>query len=96
MEESAAAAKKFGMSTASVKGQEKKQQDNRLSMMLQRQAQVAKAKATRTAMEHHDNRVGASSDWLTHERRNVETIGAIDEVQFEIRVARHRIGENLV
>jgi hypothetical protein len=46
MEESAAAAKKFGMSTASVKGQEKKQQDNRLSMMLQRQAQVAKAKAS--------------------------------------------------
>ena len=46
MEESGAAAKKFGMSMASGKGQEKKQQDNRLSMMLQRQAQVAKAKAS--------------------------------------------------
>ncbi len=46
MEESAAAAKKFGMSVATGKGQEKKQQDNRLSMMLQRQAQVAKAKAS--------------------------------------------------
>ena len=48
MEESAAAAKKFGMSMASGAGQEKKQHDNRLSMMLQRQAQVAKAKASGT------------------------------------------------
>jgi len=45
MEESSAAAKKFGMTTLNDKAKEKKRTDHTLSMMLQRQAQVAKAKA---------------------------------------------------
>ena len=43
MEETGAAARKFGMTTSN-KGPEKKRTDHTLSMMLQRQAQVAKAK----------------------------------------------------
>lgn len=45
MEESSAAAKKFGMTMLNDKAKEKKRTDHTLSMMLQRQAQVAKAKA---------------------------------------------------
>lgn len=43
MEETGAAARKFGMTT-NDKGPEKKRTDHTLSMMLQRQAQVAKAR----------------------------------------------------
>jgi len=46
MEENSAAARKYGMTAASDKGPEKKRTDHTLSMMLQRQAQVAKAKAS--------------------------------------------------
>ena len=47
MEENAAAARKLGMSTIN-KPEVKKRTDHTLSMMLQRQAQVAKAKADGT------------------------------------------------